>query len=155
MHVSFPCRRSAVCDQAARWQCGAADRAGGEAAGAGAKMLRLLFRSAAGCWLSSLPHHPAYTRESFSKLTVHRKMFHYLTEERGRPNSPEHRIYFSKLPPLAVSRVHQAKASNASSFIHQVYTRAVGWLCTTWTRNIIFVLAVGYFTERSCKLNCW
>lgn len=108
----LPALCSEVCDQAARWQCDPAGGAWGrlkmeafprkkKRPGAEAKMLRLLSRPAAGCWPSFLRHHPPLTRETFSKLDFYRKMLHYLTEERGRPNSPDFRIYFSKLPQIS------------------------------------------------------
>lgn len=37
-----------------------------------------------------------------------RKTMHYQTEERGRPNSPDYRIYFSKLSIVAVGETMSA-----------------------------------------------
>ncbi|MCI4375985.1 hypothetical protein PGIGA_G00182800 [Pangasianodon gigas] len=45
-------------------------------------------------------------RESFSKAAFHRRMFHYLTEERGRPNSPDYRIYFKTSHGKYISPFH-------------------------------------------------
>ncbi|XP_027024461.2 inorganic pyrophosphatase 2, mitochondrial isoform X2 [Tachysurus fulvidraco] len=69
-------------------------------------MMRLFFRSAAGCCPSFLPHHPPHTRETFSKAASYKKMFHYLTEERGRPNSPGYRIYFKTSHGKYISPFH-------------------------------------------------
>ncbi|XP_058242708.1 inorganic pyrophosphatase 2, mitochondrial [Hemibagrus wyckioides] len=69
-------------------------------------MMRVLLHSAARCWPSFLPHHPPHTRESFSKAIFHRNMLHYLTEERGRPNSSEYRIYFKTSHGKYISPFH-------------------------------------------------
>ncbi|XP_053357270.1 inorganic pyrophosphatase 2, mitochondrial [Clarias gariepinus] len=69
-------------------------------------MMRLLFRSAAGCCRPFLPQHTPHIGESFSRVAFHRKMFHYMTEERGRPNSPDHRIYFKTSKGKYISPFH-------------------------------------------------
>ncbi|XP_053478204.1 inorganic pyrophosphatase 2, mitochondrial [Ictalurus furcatus] len=83
-----------------------AEAGGTERPGAEAKMMRLLLRSVAGCWPSFLPHHPPHTRESFSKAVFYRKMSHYMMEERGRPNSPDFRIYFKTSHGKYISPFH-------------------------------------------------
>ncbi|XP_060782638.1 inorganic pyrophosphatase 2, mitochondrial [Neoarius graeffei] len=69
-------------------------------------MARPLLRLAAGFWPSFLPHHSPHTRGSFSKAVSHRKRLHYLTEERGRRNSPHYRIYFKTSHGKYISPFH-------------------------------------------------
>ncbi|XP_062850806.1 inorganic pyrophosphatase 2, mitochondrial [Trichomycterus rosablanca] len=65
--------------------------------------MRLLFRSA-----SLLIHHTSLTPKRFSRaaLTSLRNMSEYITEERGRPNSAEYRIYFKTSEGKYISPFH-------------------------------------------------